>query len=71
MRRGIYDRHGEVFAYLEGDRVHNLEGEQVGYRRGQVIYSMSDEKIWTIEGDGLYADGGAIGYIGSPLMRDE
>ena len=71
MRQGIYDREGEVFAYLEGDRVYNLEGDQIGYRRGQAIYAMNGEKIWTLEGDGLYKGGRTVGYLGAPLRRDD
>mgnify|MGYP005832663237 CR=1 FL=1 len=71
MRRGIFDRHGEVFAYLEGDRVYDLEGAQIGYRREQAIYSLSGELLWRIEGDGVYAGGENIGYLGSPFKYDD
>jgi hypothetical protein len=70
MKQGIYDRDGEVFAYVEGSQVYNLEGVPIGYRRGQVIYSRDDEKLWTVEGDGLYVGGESIGYLGSPMRYD-
>ncbi len=72
MKQGIYDRKGELFAYLEGNRICDLDGVQIGVRRGQVIYNTDDDKMWTIEGDGLYLDSGdAVGYIGSSMMHDE
>ena len=71
MRQGIYDRNGEPFAYLEGDSVYDLDGAQIAYRRDQAIYSLDGEKMWTIEGDGLYAQGQNIGYLGSPTAHDE
>jgi hypothetical protein len=70
MKRGIYDRNGELFAYLDGDRVYDLDGAQIGYRRGQAIYTMAGEPMWTLEGDGLYAGGQNIGYLGNPLLHD-
>jgi hypothetical protein len=70
VKQGIYDRDGEVFAYVEGSQVYNLEGVPIGYRRGQVIYSRDDEKLWTVEGDGLYAGGESVGYLGSPMRYD-
>jgi hypothetical protein len=71
VKQGIYDRNGEVFAYLEGSQVYNLDGVQIGYRRDEAIYGNDGEKLWAIEGDGLYAGGESIGYLGSPLVHDD
>ncbi len=71
MKQGIYDREGVLLGYIEGDRVYDRDGVQTGYRRGAVIYAANGDKVWTVEGDGLYVDGASVGYLGSPLMHDE
>ncbi len=64
--RGIYDRQGELFAYLVGTVVYDLDDTQKGYVQEGCVYAMNDEKLWLIRGDGLYTlKGEAVGYLGA------
>jgi hypothetical protein len=70
--RGIYDKSGELFAYLVGSAVYDLEDNQVGRLRESVIYSMDGEERWTVRGDGLYTQKGeTIGYLGAHFAEDQ
>ena len=70
--QGIYDTKGELFGYVDGNRVYTLNDQLTGEirldkkRRG--VYSLSGEKIWNLSGDGLYTlDWEPVGYLGSPV----
>ena len=70
--RGLYDRSGEVFGYLDGTRVFDLDSRQIGELRGRVIYDLEDERRWLVDGDALLdLRGNVIGYLGEPAPRDE
>ncbi len=63
--RGIYHRDGELFGYLVGSAVFDLNDTQTGYLRDGIIYSAHGQEQWILRGDGLYAmNGEAIGYLG-------
>ena len=51
--RGIYDRKGELFGYLVGTEIFDLDDTQKGYVRDGVIYAMNDERQFVIRGDAL------------------
>jgi hypothetical protein len=71
--RGLLDRKGELFAYLEGNILFTLDGEATGRLEGEFIIDMVGNRIWRVEGDGVYAieSGEAIGYFSesSPDIR--
>jgi hypothetical protein len=71
--RGLLDRKGELFAYLEGDVLYTLESEATGRLEAGFIIDMVGNKIWRIEGDAVYAidSGEVIGYLSdsSPDVR--
>ena len=70
--RGLYDRSGEVFGYLDGTRVFDLDSRQIGELRGRVIYDLDDERRWLVDGDALLdLRGNVIGYLGEAAPRDE
>jgi hypothetical protein len=65
ITQGIYNKHGEIFGYLVGEAVYNLDEVQIGYRRANVIYSKEGREQWYIRGDGLYTlQGESVGYLG-------
>lgn len=63
--RGIMDRKGEQFAYLEGNILFTLEGEPTGKVEGEFVVDLVGNRRWRIVGDGLYSLDGAetIGYF--------
>ena len=65
--RGLYDRKGELFAYLEGNLLHNLDGDATGRLKGKFIVDMAGKSIWRVFGDGVYKldTMEAVGYFGS------
>jgi hypothetical protein len=70
--RGMYDRGGELFGYLEVTRVYDLDGQQIGELRGRVIYDQEDERRWLVDGDALLdLRGNVIGYLGERDPHDE
>jgi hypothetical protein len=70
--RGIYDRNGELLAYLEVTRVSDPDGRPVGELRGRVIVDLDGERRWLVEGDALLdLRGNVIGYLGEQAPRDE
>ena len=72
MIRGLTDRKGETFAYLEGDHLFTLEGEHTGYLRDEFIVDMVGNKVWRVIGDAVYTKNGQepVGYLGMPYSRD-
>jgi YD repeat-containing protein len=70
-RQGIYDTQGELFGYVDDDRVYNLDGALVGEIRRQkkrrAVYSLDGEKVWNLSGDGIFSPKWEpLGYLGSP-----
>lgn len=70
--RGIYDRNGELLAYLEISRVSDPEGRPIGELRGRVIVDLDGERRWLVEGDALLdLRGNVVGYLGERTPHDE
>lgn len=65
MKRGIVDKKGEVFAFLEGDSVFTLDGEKSGRVAAGFIVDLAGNKVWRLVGDGVYSVDGneSIGFI--------
>jgi hypothetical protein len=65
--RGLIDRKGEQFAYLQGSMLYTLDGEQTGRLEGEFVLDMAGNKIWRIVGDAVYSLDGmeSVGYFGS------
>jgi hypothetical protein len=70
--KGLRDRKGELFAYLEGDRLFTMDGEITGRLQGSYIVDMAGNRIWRIYDDGVYSldSLGAIGYFGPDAPDD-
>lgn len=64
--RGLYDRKGELFAYLEGSVLYTLEGEVTGRLEGKYIVDTAGNPIWRVYDNGVYSlnELEAIGYFG-------
>jgi hypothetical protein len=64
--RGLIDRKGEQFAYLQGDTLFTLDGEATGRLRNGFIEDMAGNLIWRVVGDGVYTlnSSETIGYFG-------
>ncbi|MEM7333120.1 MAG: hypothetical protein AAF490_13605 [Chloroflexota bacterium] len=73
MRRGIVDKKGEQFAYLEGDILFTIEGERSGRLGKSYIFDLANNKVWRVVGDGIYTlDGNqSIGFIMSAPKRQD
>ncbi len=70
--RGISNRDGEVFGYLEGNRIYDLQGQQTGVVQGQVVYDLDGGRQWLLDGDALLdLKGNVVGYIGAPVSDGE
>lgn len=52
--RGLVDRKGEIFAYLQGNTLFTLDGEATGRLEGEFIVDMAGSRIWRVYGDGVY-----------------
>lgn len=63
--RGIVDRKGEQFAYLQGGILYTLEGEPTGQIQDEFVVDLAGNRMWRIVGDAIYALDGAetIGYL--------
>ena len=75
-RQGIYDTRGELFGYVDGDRVYDLNGDLLGeIRRAgkrRAVYALGGEKVWNLSGDGLFSlKWEEVGYLGSPYRDDD
>ncbi len=70
--RGIIDRKGEQFAYLQGNVLYDLEDRATGRLQGDYIVDIQGNPVWRVVGDGLYAldSSETIGYIGSNYPKD-
>ncbi len=71
ISRGLYYKNGELFGYLVGGVIYDLEDNQTGYLEEGYIFSMDGERRWAVRGDGIYTlKGESVGYIGS-RVHDE
>jgi hypothetical protein len=70
--RGLMDRKGELFAYLQGDSLFSLDGELTGRLEGQFIVDTGGNRVWQVFNDGVYTlDGSeAVGYFSSQSPED-
>jgi len=70
--RGLVDRKGEQFAYLEGNMLFTLEGEVTGYLKEGFIVDREGSPVWRVVGDGVYSLDGmeTIGYLGAERPSD-
>ena len=70
--RGLIDRKGEQFAYLQGSVLYTLDGEPTGQREGDFIVDLSGKRMWRIVGDAVYPLDGmeSIGYFSGEKSED-
>ena len=69
--RGIHDRDGELFCFVEGTRLYNLDGERIGELVGRTVMDTDGKRRWVIDGDALLdLRGNVIGYLGQPVRED-
>jgi hypothetical protein len=70
--RGLYDRKGELFAYLEGGVLYTLEGEITGRLEGNYIVDTAGNRVWRVYDNGVYSldEMEAIGYFGGYSPED-
>lgn len=63
--RGLHDRKGELFAYLEGNVLYTLDGEVTGRLEENFIVDTAGNRIWRVFRDGVYSLDvtEAIGYF--------
>ena len=71
-QKGLLDRKGELFAYLEGGVLYSLEGEPTGRLEGEYIVDMVGNRIWRVYNDGVYSLDSmeAIGYFSTTAPDD-
>lgn len=71
--RGIIDRKGEQFAYLQGSVLYDLEDRATGRLQGDYIVDIQGNPVWRVVGHGIYALDGSetIGFIGSEHANQE
>lgn len=71
--RGLIDRKGETFAYLEGTTLYTLEGEPTGRLEKDFILDLAGKKMWRVIGDGVYALNGmeTIGFLGGESASEQ
>jgi hypothetical protein len=65
MIRGIVDKKGEQFAYIENGVLFTVDGERSGTVTKDFILDLAGNKIWRVVGAGVYTlDGNqSIGFI--------
>lgn len=70
--RGLIDRKGEQFAYLDGVVLYTLDGEPTGRLEGEFIVDLGGRQIWRVIGDGVYTLDGSesVGYFGSDIPAE-
>lgn len=63
--RGILDRKGEQFAYVQGNILYTLADEPTGQIEGEFVVDLAGNRRWRIVGDGIYSLDGAetIGFF--------
>lgn len=64
--RGLYDRKGEVFAYLSGIELYTLDGEHTGRLEGDYVVDLAGNRVWRVYDDGVYSLDSMepVGYFG-------
>ena len=75
-RQGIYNTQGELFGYVDGNRVYDLDdvllGEIRRHRKRRAVYTLDGQKMWHLSGDGIYSlNWKPVGYLGSPYRGPE
>ena len=70
--RGLLDRKGELFAYLEGYNLYTLEGDLTGRLEGNYILDTAGNQVWRVYKDGVYTldSREAIGYFSAKSPED-
>lgn len=65
--RGLIDRKGEQFAYLQGNTLFTLDGEPTGSIKDGYVEDLAGNRIWRIVGDAIYAldSSETIGFFSS------
>lgn len=66
--RGLFDRKGELFAYLRGNLLYTLDDELTGRLEDGYIVDTAGNRVWRVDGDALTAPDGSetIGFLGEP-----
>lgn len=66
--RGVIDRKGEQFAFVQGATLYTLDGEATGHIQGEFVLDLAGNPMWRIVGDALYTldQSETIGYLSSP-----
>jgi hypothetical protein len=64
--RGLFDRKGELFAYLRGNLLYTLEDELTGRLEDSYIVDTAGNRVWRVDGDALVTPDGSetIGFLG-------
>ncbi len=72
LYRGLHDRKGELFAYLQGTTLYTLDGDVTGRIEGDYVVDTSGNRIWRVYNDGVYSLDSmeAIGYFGAATPED-
>lgn len=67
--RGLIDKKGEQFAYLQGNVLYTLEGQPTGYLQDAFITDLAGNNVWRVVGDAVYSldSSETIGYFSSPV----
>lgn len=70
--RGLLDKKGELFAYLEGVVLYTLDGEVTGRLEGNYIVDTVGNRIWRVFDDGVYTLDGTnvVGYFSAQTPDD-
>lgn len=70
--RGVIDRKGEQFAYIEGDVLYTLDGDPSGHLREGYIVDLAGNRKWRLVGDAICTLDGSetIGYMSDPRPSD-
>jgi hypothetical protein len=70
--QGLFDRKGEAFAYLSGNRLYTLDDEYTGRLEDDYIVDVAGNRIWRVYDDGVYSLDSMrpIGYFGE-IRSDE
>jgi len=48
--RGIYDRKGEMFGYMDQEIVYDLDGNRIGVVHGKLVHDVNDAPMWLLDG---------------------
>lgn len=70
--RGLVDRKGELFAYVQGDQMYTLDYELTGRVEGDFVVDLGGKPVWRLFGDGVYTLDGVepIGFLSSEGPED-